>query len=157
MQKAKYILFLALALLVLAFIATTAVGQKRVAESSPAQQPLLSEYKGVRLGMPAGDVATRLGQPAQHTDDQDFFVISETETAQIVYDKNQNVKTISVDYFGGVGAPDYKMVVGNDVQVRPDGSVYKLVRYEAHGFWVSYSRTAGTAVIVSITLQSTRK
>jgi hypothetical protein len=153
MQRAKYILLIAAALLVPALIATTALGQKKGTVNSPAQQPAFSEYKGVRLGMPAADVTAKLGQPAQHADDQDFFVVSETETVQIAYDKNQHVKTISVDYFGGVGAPDYRSIVGDNVEKRPDGSIYKLVRYESQGFWISYSRTAGTAVIVSITLQ----
>jgi hypothetical protein len=38
--------------------------------------------------------------------------------------------------------------------MKPDGSMYKLVRYEQLGFWVSYNRTASdSVVIVTITLQ----
>ena len=63
------------------------------------------------------------------------------------------VVAISVDYLaGGSGAPDYKDVIGEKVETRPDGSLYKLVRYEKAGFWVSYNRSAGNSM-VTITIQ----
>src|SRR6266508_3752762 len=44
-----------------------------------AQQPLFSEYKGIRLGMTAEQVRTQLGTPTIKGDDQDYYVISATE------------------------------------------------------------------------------
>jgi hypothetical protein len=44
-------------------------------------------------------------------------------------------------------------VIGSDVEVKPDGSIYKVVRYDSLGLWVYYNRTAGDAPIVTITLQ----
>jgi len=118
-----------------------------------ASQPLYSDYKGVHIGTTTEEVRTKLGEPAQKADDQDFYVISENETAQIYYDALHKVVAISVDYIGGAsGAPTYKDVVGEEAETKPDGSVYKLVRYEQAGFWVSYNRSASNSM-VSITIQ----
>jgi hypothetical protein len=118
-------------------------------------QPLYSVYKGVHIGTSTEDVRKKLGAPARKSDDQDVYVISGKETAQIFYDASHKVIAISVDYFGdGSGAPDYRGVVGPDIETKPDGSMYKLVRYEKAGFWVSYSRTAGNAYVVTLTIKN---
>lgn len=151
---------LALGTLVLGSTTAKAQNQRvRATVASPvAEQPLQSEYKGVRLGMTANEARAKLGEPALKADDQDYYVFSDTETATIAYDRTHKVVTISVDYQNGVGAPDYRTVVGNDIQPRPDGSLHKVVRSESQGFWVSYSRTApGSVVIVTITIQSLAK
>jgi hypothetical protein len=137
--------------------ATVAGAQGRAvsksAHISAPQQPLYSEYRGVRIGMSTADVRTKLGAPFQPAEDMDLYVFSEKETAQIVYDAAHTVKTISVDYAGGVGAPDYKSVVGPEIEVMVDGSLYKLVRYDSFGVWVIYNRGAGDAGTVTITIQ----
>jgi len=123
-------------------------------EAGATQQPLYVEYKGVRIGTTAVEARAKLGQPGLKGDDQDYYVFSDKETAQIAYDSAHKVTGISVDYMGGVGAPDYRNVVGADIDLKPDGSIYKLVRYERLGFWVSYNRTANNSVvIVTITVQ----
>jgi hypothetical protein len=48
--------------------------------------------------------------------------------------------------------PDPKNVVG-DLDVKADGSAYKLIRYPKAGYWVSYSRTAGKDPTTTITMQ----
>lgn len=119
-----------------------------------AQQPLYIEYRGVSIGMKAQDVWTKLGEPLQKADDMDFYVFSEgKEMAQIAYDASHAVKAVSVDYLGGVGAPDYKLVAGPNVDVKPDGSIYKLIRYDSLGVWVYYNRTGGETPMVTITIQ----
>lgn len=120
---------------------------------TPAPQALYSDYRGVRLGMTAAEVRAKLGNPVLKDEELDYFVFSETLTAQIAYDKTHKVKAISVDYAGGAGAPDYRAVVGSELDNRPDGSAYKVVRYPSQGFWVSYNRTAGPVMIVTITIQ----
>ena len=80
-------------------------------------------------------------------------MLSENETAQIVYDAAQKVITISVDYLGGIGAPDYKSVVGAELERTASGSLYRLVRYESFGYWASYHRTQGAVQTVTVTLQ----
>ena len=119
------------------------------------QEPLFAEYKGVRIGMDAAEVRDKLGKPAIKADDGDYYIFSDTETAQIAYDETHKVRCISVDYTNGVGAPDYRNVVGSEMTVRPDGSIYKMVRYQERGFWVSYNRSVGPVVTVTITIQKT--
>jgi acetyl-CoA acetyltransferase len=125
-------------------------------ETRAPQQPLYAEYKGVRIGMTADEVRSKLGQPSLKGDDQDYFAFSEQETAQVAYDSAHKVTTVSVDYMGGVGAPDPRTVVGGDLEVK-NGAQYKLVRYPNLGFWVSYNRTAGPTIIVTITIQKMQK
>jgi hypothetical protein len=117
------------------------------------QQPLYSEYKGVRLGMTAEEARAKLGTPAIKSNDQDYYVFSDNETAQIGYDAGHKVVTISVDYLRGLGAPDYKAIVGEELGQSPSGSLYRMVRYESLGFWVSYNRTNGPMPMVTITIQ----
>lgn len=152
---ARAILLALAAIMTLLLVGAIAYGQRR-ANTTPmpaAQQPLFSEYKGIRLGMTAQEVRAKLGEPTLKADDQDYYVISQTEAAQFAYDKTQKVVTISIDYYTGVGAPDYHNVVGADIETRADGSLYKLVRYEAQKLWVSYNRTSGASPIVTITIQ----
>jgi hypothetical protein len=149
-----FVTVVALVLLGTSSAATTfAQTTRENAHTTVSQQPLYTEYRGVHIGMTAPDVRAKLGEPLQKADDQDLYVFSDKETAQIAYDASHQVKVISVDYLGGVGAPDYKAVVGSDVAVNADGSMYKLVRYEGLGFWVSYNRTAGEVAMVTITIQ----
>ena len=117
-----------------------------------AQEPMFSEYKGIRLGMTAQQVRGILGAPTLKADDQDYYLFSDAESAQFAYDKSQTVVTISIDYTGA-GAPDYRNVVGPAIEEKEDGSLYKLVRYPAQHMWVSYNRTAGAPPIVTITIQ----
>ena len=117
------------------------------------QQPLYTEYRGVRLGMSAEAARAKLGLPALEASDQDFYVFSENESAQIGYDTAHKVVTISVDYLGGIGAPDYEAVGRGVLENTPNGSLYRLVRYESLGFWVSYNRTTGPVATVTVTIQ----
>ncbi len=118
------------------------------------QQPLYTEYRGVRLGMLAEEARAKLGTPAMKASDQDYYILSENETAQICYDGAAKVVTISVDYLGGIGAPDYRAVVGGELNGTANGSLYRMVRYESLGFWVSYNRTTGPVATVTVTIQT---
>lgn len=118
------------------------------------QQPLYKEYRGVQLGMTATETRAKLGQPVFMSDEQDVYVFSANETAQIAYDAAHKVVTISTDYTGGFGAPDVKAVVGEGALLqRPDGSLFRLMQYDAEHLWVSYNKSAGAVSVVTITLQ----
>jgi len=153
---AVLIMFVMSTLLVLVWGANAQAQKSRAAVNvAPAltQQPLYTEYKGVRLGMTAQDVRTKLGDPGFKDNEMDHYSFSDTESAQIVYDAERKVRLISVDYLNGAGAPEPRAVVGAELETRENGSLYKVVYYENQGFWVSYSRTAGPVIIVTITLQ----
>lgn len=123
-------------------------------KSAATQQPPYRGYKGVQIGMTTDEARAKLSQPTQQFENQDFYVVSETETVQVFYDATHRVNAISIDYIGDkTGAPGYKAIVGDNIQVKPDGSMYKLVRYEQLGFWVSFNRTAGDLPIISVTIQ----
>ena len=132
-------------LAVLLLLAAAAIANAQV--QSPYR-----EYRGIRLGMTAAETRAKLGEPAMKSDEQDFYVISTNETAQIVYNSAQKVITISTDYTGGVGAPDYHSVVGEGLLQKPDGSLFRMVMNDAERFWVTYSKTATVVPIVTITI-----
>jgi hypothetical protein len=46
-----------------------------------------------------------------------------------------------------------QQVFGAEIDAKPDGSKYRLIRYPKAGYWVSYSRTAGDTPIITVTLQ----
>ena len=123
--------------------------------SGPAEaDPILHEYRGVQIGSLADEVRKKLGNPADKGEEQDFFIFEEKETAQILYDKTHKVITISVDFTNGAsGVITPQQVFGGDIEAKPDGSKYKLVRYPKAGYWLSYNRTSGDTPMVSVTFQ----
>ena len=87
-------------------------------------------------------------------DDQDFYVFDDTQAIQIMYDKSGTVSAISIDFMSGAtGIPLAKDVLGTDAEAKPDGSIYKMIRYPKAGYWVSYSRTSGDSPTITITMQ----
>ncbi|HKG78313.1 MAG TPA: hypothetical protein VKA78_02820 [Pyrinomonadaceae bacterium] len=123
--------------------------------ATPEEDPVFLDYKGVKIGWLADEVRKKLGNPANKGDEQDLYLFGEKETCQVLYDKATNkVTAISVDFMNGareVITP--KQVFGGEIDSKPDGSMYKLVRYPKAGYWVSYSRTAGDSPIISVTIQ----
>ncbi len=115
--------------------------------------PTNVHFMGVRIGMGADEVRNKLGHLKNKSKRQDFFVFSDTQSAQIAYDEQAKVSVISFDYLGGDNAPTPEAVLGEPVQAKPDGSMYKLKRYPAAGYWVAYSRTPGDKPVVTVTMQ----
>jgi hypothetical protein len=117
-------------------------------------EPLFNEYKGVHIGMTSDEARSKLGDPRDKSDEQDFFVFNEDESAQVFYDKLHKTYAVSINYLGaGSSVPMPKAVVGSELEAKPDGSMYKMVRYRKAGFWVSYSRTAGNDPLITVTMQ----
>ncbi len=155
--RIRDLIYLAIGVLLLLLMGIVASGQTGTQASKVArgysqiQQPLYKEYRGVHLVMTAAETRAKLGEPAMKSDEQDFYVFSVNETAQIVYTE-QKVVTISTDYTGGAGAPDYKSVVGEELLQKPDGSLFKMVFYDSERFWVSYYKSASVQPVVTITI-----
>ncbi len=147
---------IAAAVLLIAFSSASAQTARRVAAQASAaeESALFHDYRGVQLGMTADEVRKKLGDPKDKSDEQDFFVFNENETAQIVYDKTHKVITISADFLTADDkVPTAKQVLGGDIEAKTDGSMHKLVRFPKAGYWLAYSRTSGTDPVVTITLQ----
>jgi len=115
------------------------------------QTPAYREYRGVRLGMTPADTRAKLGTAVMKSEDQDYYVFSANESTQIMY-RDQKVVMISTDYTNGVGAPDFRTVVGERILQKPDGSLFSMVRNDAERFWVSYNKSATVVPVVTITL-----
>lgn len=124
------------------------------ARTKDEDEPLYSEYKGVHIGTTSDEARHKLGEPQDKSDDQDFFVFNDKESAQVFYDKLHKTYAVSINYLGGGSSvPMPKAVLGSEIEVKPDGSMYKMVRYRKAGFWVSYSRTAGNDPLITVTMQ----
>jgi hypothetical protein len=128
------------------------------ASTSYAQRgddPLFSDFKGVRIGMPTDEARKKLGSPKDKSDEQDFFLFNDNHTVMVYYDKaTKTVTAISIDFMNGANAiPAAKEVIGSDLDTKADGSGYKMVRYPKAGYWVAYSRTAGKEPTITITMQ----
>ncbi len=131
--------------------ASVTQAQRKAAEDDSS---VIHDYRGIQLGMLADEVRKKLGEPRDKSDEQDFFVFNDTETAQIVYDKTHKVITISADFLTpGTGIPTAKQVFGAEVEAKADGSVYKMVRFTKAGYWLSFNRTSGNSPLTTVTLQ----
>ena len=122
-----------------------------------ADEPPFNEYKGVRLGMDAAEARKKLGNPQDKSDAQDFYSFSGDKELVQVYYEGGKVSAIAVSYMG-MGAsdpavPTAKAVFGEPVEAQPDGSVRRMERYPKAGYWLSYTRTAGDAPMVVVTLK----
>lgn len=119
---------------------------------------IIKEYRGVFIGTEREQVHAKLGKPKDEFTGEDNFEVSENETVRVFFDDAKKVKAIVVTYFGKIDtAPKPNDVVGEPVEPRPDGGMYKMVRVEAKGFWVSYVKIAGDNPSIIITVQSMPK
>lgn len=135
-------------------ISSTQVAGDHAAGIDAATLPTFKDYKGVRIGMTAVEVRQKLGAPELKDETEDFFLISDVEMVQVVYDKDGKVSVVSITYSANNdAAPTAVAVLGEEVAAGADGRVYKLLRYPMVGYWVAYSRGAGDAPVVSVTMK----
>ena len=147
LARLRLTLFVALALAL--------CGAAARAQDEPKEPPF-HEFKGVRIGMSAQEAREKLGSPTEKSDALDFYNVSEKHTIQVYYDAGK-VSAIALIFMNaGADAITPKTVFGADIEAKPDGSMYKMVRYAKAGYFVAYSRTAGTEPLVSVTIQKIR-
>ena len=119
---------------------------------------IIKEYRGVFIGTDRDQVHQKLGKPKNEYPGEDDFDVSETESVRVFFDDAKKVKAIVITYSGKLdAAPKPNDVIGEPIEPRPDGGMYKMVRVEDKGFWVSYVKTAGENPSVMITVQSLGK
>lgn len=124
------------------------------AQDEETKDPHFRDFKGVQIGMSAADARAKLGSPTDKSDTNDFYAHGGKQIVQVFYDGGKKVSAISVSFLNSpADAPTPKSVFGSDVEAKPDGSCYKMVRYPKAGYWLSYSRTTGTSTMVIITMQ----
>jgi hypothetical protein len=142
-----------IALLLVAALALSA--PKSAAQDKPdkAEEPPFHEYKGVRIGMTLDEARKKLGNPTDKDDKQDSYVFNDNESCQVYYDGTKKVYAVAVTYLGGNAIPAPKNILGIEADSKPDGALYKMLRFPKVGYWVSYTRTAGESPMTLITLQ----
>lgn len=134
-------------------VASTKASDSGSANAAPEMTPIFTDYRGVNIGMSAGEVRDKLDHLKEKGKHQDFFVFSDAESAQVYYDEQEKVMAVSAHFIGDdSNAPTAKAVLGEEVQAKPDGSLYELKRYPAAGYWIAYSRTAGEKPIITVTM-----
>ena len=137
-------------------LAATKVAENPIAVvlPTPADKPPYSAYKGVTIGTKTDEARAKLGGPKEKSDEQDFFEFSSREAAQVYYDAaTHSVTAVMVTYSGKLdGVPTPRDVFGEDAEAKPDGGIFKMVRYPKAGFWISYNKTAGDDPMVIIAL-----
>ena len=132
--------------------ASTAAAQGSKGSITPAEENGF-QFRGVKIGMATDEARKKLGAPREKSAEQDFYLFNDNEAVQIYYEKGA-VSAIAIDYMNGAnGVPSPKAVLGAEAEAKADGSIHKVVRYPKAGYWVSYSRTAGTEPTITITMQ----
>ena len=143
--------------LVLVLFATWFTATERPSTASnavPQPTPGMSEYRGVSIGMATDDVRKKLGNPKDKSDAMDLYIFSDNENAQFYYNAAKTVTAIMITYSGDLkDAPSPKTVLGEDAEAKPDGGIFKMVRFPKAGFWISYNRTPAPDAIVNIAFQ----
>jgi len=140
---------------VLLSVAALFVAPGLTSSAQKADDPLFSDFKGVRIGMLTDEARKKLGSPKEKGDEQDFYLFNDNQAVQVYYDKaTKKVTAISIDFMNGANQiPTPKEIIGSEIDSKADGSGYKLVRYPKAGYWVSYSRTSGKEPTITITMQ----
>jgi len=116
---------------------------------------LIKDYRGVFVGTERDQVHQKLGKPKDESPGEDDFEPSDNESVRVFYDEAKKVKALVITYSGKLDTvPKPIDVIGEAIEPRADGGMYKMVRVEDKGFWVSYVKTTGDNPSVMITVQA---
>jgi hypothetical protein len=141
------------ALLLMAALTLSAAQARVQDKQDKAEEPPFHEYKGVHIGMTLDEARKKLGNPSDKSDKQDSYIFNDNESCQVYYDGTKKVYAVAVTYLGGNAIPAPKNVLGMEADSKPDGALYKMLRFPKVGYWVSYTRTAGDSPMTLVTMQ----
>lgn len=115
------------------------------------QAKVMSEYKGVKLGMKRDAVKSTLGSPAESSDTSDDFKLEGDDTMTVHYE-NGEVKAIQLAFLDPKHAPAWKDVVGDaEVSELANGAKTARKTLETEHFWVSiYQTKDGSSTRITI-------
>lgn len=118
------------------------------------QGKVMSEFKGVRLGLKRDAVKAAMGNPESSTDTSDDFKLTGDDTMTVHYD-NGEVKAIQLAFLDPKNAPAWKDVVGDaEMNELANGAKTARKTVEAERFWVSiYQSKDGTTTRITISRQ----
>jgi hypothetical protein len=120
-----------------------AVNHTQQASATPASKPLITEFRGVTLGMTADQIEDKLGDPEADDAVSLYYVFDKGESLQVALDAEKKVRMIAMIYLGNnAQAPGYAEVFGPAIPLAPaaDGRIYNLIRYPEAGYSVTYGR-----------------
>jgi hypothetical protein len=138
-----------------AFLAASYVGHVSAAPilTQTRDTPTFNAYKGIGIGMTLDEVRGKLGNPKEPSDSMDYYAPSDNEFIQIYYE-GKKVTALTVTFSGKLdAAPDAKTVFGENPEVKPDGSIFKMVRYPKAGYWISYNKITGSDPMIMIAIK----
>ena len=123
-----------------------------------AQDTAFNAHRGISIGVTQTTVREKLGKVKEEFSDEDDFNISETESMRVFYSPEKKVKAMVITFTGKFEtAPAPNAVVGEKIDPKPDGGLFKMVQMPKKGYWVSYLKTAGDTPTVMITMQEMPK
>jgi hypothetical protein len=116
-----------------------------------SQTKVMSEFRGVKLGMAKVAVHTTMGAPQSSNDTSDEFKLTGEDTMTVHYDNGQ-VKAIQLAFLDAKNAPTWKDVIG-DAEINELANGAKTARkvMETGKFWVTmYQNKDATVTRVTI-------
>lgn len=115
--------------------------------------PPFSSYKGVSIGMSIDEVRDKLGKTKEPSEAMDYYAPAGDEFIQVYYEAKA-VTALTVTFKGNLdSAPNPKTVFGENAEVKPDGGIFKMVRYPKAGFWISYNKISGDDPVIMIAIK----
>ncbi len=153
-----FLFIIALSVVSFGFTRTSAKFVKN-AFAAPAPTPVkgkppYSEYRGVTIGLTMNEARAKLGDAKDKSDTQEYYVFSDNESAQIYYNEAKTVTAVTITFTGKLdAAPTALAVFGEEVEVKPDGGIFKMIQYPKLGFWISYNKITGDDPLIIIAMQ----
>lgn len=132
-----------------ALFAKSSAGAGNVVASQ--DKKVMTEFRGVRLGMKKAQVISALGKPSTSDESRDEFSPDDDSQITIHYD-NGEVRAIQLSFLSAAKAPAWNDVVG-DAEISQTETGAKTARkvVSAEHFWVSmYQNKDGSVTRITI-------